>query len=394
MHNSVVSIVMSDIVPLRSRGTWQGLLNIIYAAGSISGAPLGGFLSDTIGWRWAFLFQVPPSILAFALVGTSRRIPAKVTGTPNPTSSTFRSNIKRVDFVGAFTLVTTIFFLLLGLERGGNISWTHDPLAISSLILFAFAAVGFYFVETRYASEPFAPKHIVANPALIAGYLLNFFAIASMMSLLFHVSLYLQAVKEYTPSQASLWFIPSVLASVGGSLGGGIIIQATGRYYILTILAHVVQLIGVVLIVLLTLPSGALGYSVPAMIIGLMLSSLGNGGGITTSLIAIIANAGPADQAVATAVSYLFRSVGAVVGVSLGSTIVQSALRTTLEAKLGLGGGDTEEVWTMSPDFRRKKIDLILHSLSAMFDNLSRTFTCYPQLLKSLSASHMPMPST
>ena len=38
---TVVSIMMSDIVPLRERGTWQGILNIIYAAGSGSGAPLG-----------------------------------------------------------------------------------------------------------------------------------------------------------------------------------------------------------------------------------------------------------------------------------------------------------------------------------------------------------------
>ena len=39
---TVVSIIMSDIVPLRERGLYQGLLNIIYATGSSTGAPLGG----------------------------------------------------------------------------------------------------------------------------------------------------------------------------------------------------------------------------------------------------------------------------------------------------------------------------------------------------------------
>lgn len=38
---TVVSIIMSDIVPLRERGTWQGLINIIYALGAGCGAPLG-----------------------------------------------------------------------------------------------------------------------------------------------------------------------------------------------------------------------------------------------------------------------------------------------------------------------------------------------------------------
>ena len=38
---TVVSILMSDIVPLRERGTWQGIINIIYATGAGCGAPLG-----------------------------------------------------------------------------------------------------------------------------------------------------------------------------------------------------------------------------------------------------------------------------------------------------------------------------------------------------------------
>ena len=38
---TVVSIMISDIVTLRERGVWQGIINIIYAAGAGAGAPLG-----------------------------------------------------------------------------------------------------------------------------------------------------------------------------------------------------------------------------------------------------------------------------------------------------------------------------------------------------------------
>jgi len=38
---TVVSILMSDIVTLRDRGVWQGIINIIYASGAGCGAPLG-----------------------------------------------------------------------------------------------------------------------------------------------------------------------------------------------------------------------------------------------------------------------------------------------------------------------------------------------------------------
>jgi hypothetical protein len=40
---TVVSIILSDIIPLRDRGLWQGVINITYATGSGIGAPLGNF---------------------------------------------------------------------------------------------------------------------------------------------------------------------------------------------------------------------------------------------------------------------------------------------------------------------------------------------------------------
>lgn len=47
--------IMSDIIPLRSRGLYQGLTNIIYGLGAVLGGPFGGLLNDTWGWRNAFL---------------------------------------------------------------------------------------------------------------------------------------------------------------------------------------------------------------------------------------------------------------------------------------------------------------------------------------------------
>lgn len=49
---AVVSILISDLVPLRDRGVWQGYINVIFVFGTSTGAPLGGFLADSIGWRW------------------------------------------------------------------------------------------------------------------------------------------------------------------------------------------------------------------------------------------------------------------------------------------------------------------------------------------------------
>jgi MFS family permease len=45
---TIVSIILSDVVTLRERGQWQGYINIFYALGASSGAPLGGKLSSYV----------------------------------------------------------------------------------------------------------------------------------------------------------------------------------------------------------------------------------------------------------------------------------------------------------------------------------------------------------
>ena len=37
----VVTVLLSDYIPLRERGTYQGYLNLIGALGSTSGGPIG-----------------------------------------------------------------------------------------------------------------------------------------------------------------------------------------------------------------------------------------------------------------------------------------------------------------------------------------------------------------
>ncbi|KIJ95956.1 hypothetical protein K443DRAFT_682649 [Laccaria amethystina LaAM-08-1] len=328
---TIVSIIMSDVVPLRSRGTWQGVLNIVWTTGTVVGASLGGLFADTIGWRWAFLIQVPIALIAIIAVSLALHLPKVESGG-------FKANLKRVDFLGAICLVSAVFFLLFGLDRGGNVSW-NDELTIYSMCAFFVAFVTFAFVEMEWASEPFAPKRIIVNRSLIASYLVNFFGIASGFTMIFYIALYFQAVQGRTASETGIWLLLSVGGSLTGSLCGGLIIQATGKYYLLTVAGYIVFFLGTTST---TLSSGVIITSSIGIALGLVFSSLGNGSGITTSLISLIANAGQADQAIATAVSYLFRSLGSVVGLSVGASLVQGTLRSSLQRKLS--GQDVDEI--------------------------------------------------
>src|SRR5271170_2518015 len=167
---TVVSILMSDIIPLKDRGVWQGIINIIYASGAGCGAPLGGLVSDSIGWRWAFLGQAPVCLIAFLSVVFVLKLPVQ-------DKKDWKTNLKRIDFLGAIVLVCAVFGMIFGLDRGSNVSWSlpisYAPLA-ASVVLFA----AFVFVEVKLAAEPFAPGHIIFERTLFACYMCNFFSFA------------------------------------------------------------------------------------------------------------------------------------------------------------------------------------------------------------------------
>lgn len=320
---TVVSILLSDTVPLRERGKWQGYVNIIYATGASTGAPLGGILADYIGWRWAFLVQAPLCLAAFVAVSFALHL-------PKTESSHWKAQLRRIDFLGAVILISAVFTLLLGLDRGSNVSWSSRTAIISlsvSLPLFLI----FLLVEMKLASEPFAPGHIIFHRSLVACYLCNFFSFSGWLAALFYLPLYFQAVDGVSATGAGLRLIPSILCGVSGSLAGGIYMQRTGRYFRLTAGAYAALALGMLAIFLC---SGAAVKSTPGMIAGMCVCGFGNGVGVTSTLIGLIANASREDQAIATACSYLFRSLGSVFGVAMSATVANSALRENLTARL------------------------------------------------------------
>ncbi|KAL3475155.1 major facilitator superfamily domain-containing protein [Aspergillus californicus] len=320
---TVVSILLSDIIPLRDRGVWQGIINIIYASGAGIGAPLGGILADYIGWRWAFIAQFPLCVLAFTAVSIMLDLPA-------PQDSHWKTKLRRIDFPGAIVLIGAVLGFLVGFDRGSNVSWTM-PLTVISLSISACLFVLFVVVEIYYAAEPFAPGHIIFDRAFFAAYGCNFFSFGGWLAGLFYLPLYFQAMDGVSATVAGTRLLPSILTGVSGSLFAGFMMKWTGKFYWLTVAGYTLLTIGLTIIYMF---SGGVTDSLVPIILGTICCSFGNGIGVTTTLISLISNATPEDQAVVTACSYLFRSLGSVIGLSLSSTVVQQVLRERLRYAL------------------------------------------------------------
>lgn len=214
--------------------------------------------------------------------------------------------------------------LLVGLDCGSNLGWSHT-LTIVALSLAPAVFAAFIYVEMRIATHPFAPGHVIFDKALFACYLANFFSIGAYTGILFFVPLFYQAVLGVSATVSGAYLVPATVAVVVASVGGGWVIKRTERYYWITVLSLGLALVSIVPLMVSVWFRSAVGE-----VIGVTLCAFGTSAVITTTLIALIANSAAEDMALVVASSYLFRSLGSSMGVSLSAAALQQVLRTQL----------------------------------------------------------------
>ncbi|KAL1649558.1 hypothetical protein SLS58_001615 [Diplodia intermedia] len=360
---TISTFVTTDLVPLRRRGLWQGFGNLSFGLGSGLGGVFGGWINDALSWRWAFLIQVPFIVASGLLVYLTVKIPVKEKN---------MSRIKRVDFLGSITLVTSLVLLLLALNSGGNIvPWTH-PLVLVSLPLFAAFLLAFIVVEDRVAMEPIIPVRLLLNRTVWTACLTNWFTTMAVFALLYYGPIYFQ-VLGLSATQAGVRLIPQSVGTAAGSVGVGLVTRATGRYW------YPNAAIEATLVLAVGLVAGTFDAATPAWppFVYFFLAGVGYGGVLTTTLLALISAVDHAHQAVVTSASYAFRSTGSTIGISVAGAVFQNVLKRELWARFAGREGAAEvigrirdsvgAVQGLSPEWKRDALEAYMRALTAVW---------------------------
>ncbi|OLN84920.1 Multidrug resistance protein fnx1 [Colletotrichum chlorophyti] len=318
---SISTFLASDLIPLRKRGVYQGIGNIAYGSGAMLGGIFGGLINDHTAWGWrlAFLVQVPPVLLSAVLVAVLVKVPPKASD---------KSYLARIDFFGVFLTISFLVLLLLGLNAGGNlVPWVH-PLPLTTIPLSVVAFVGFLVWESR-VKQPIIPVRLLYNRTILAACLTNLLCTMVMMMAIFYVPLYLQ-VNGLSATEAGLRILTSPLGVSVTSIAAGYIMKKTGKYVIPGICALVLFNVGVIILT-------QFDASTPAWINYIVFFLIGGGYGamLTITLLGCIAAVDHSQQAVVTSATYLARSLGGTVGITIGSAVYQNVLRNKLWERFG-----------------------------------------------------------
>ncbi|CAK5263941.1 unnamed protein product [Mycena citricolor] len=324
----VGSVIVSDVVPLKSRGLYQGFTNLLFGLGAGVGGPLGGWLGDTIGWRAAFLCQAPVLVTGSALLFVKVREPESVTFAGS--SSTLAEKLKRIDYAGTFALLFTLLSFLVGLnyKTTGGHNWT-DVRVWSCLTASAMLLVAFLVIEFKFAAEPVLPISMLKlrTPGFVA--LNNFLVAVLTFSMIYSIPLYFTAAFLRTSTNAGAHLISNSVGISVGSLSAGWYMRRTGRYWKL-------QLVSGLSVALAATTVALWNDRTPEWFMLVTLAPFGYGYAtmLTTTLLALIASVPRDDIPMATSLSYLFRTTGQVLGVSLSAAVTQTLLAHQLRARI------------------------------------------------------------
>jgi MFS family permease len=142
----------------------------MFGAGAGLGGPLGGYISDNVGWRTAFYFQVPLLIAAGVLA--SIHININLLEAEAPLS--IRQRLAKIDWLGSLTLIIFVGSLLLGLSLKAteDLPW-KDPRVWGLLIVSVVTLSAFVFAEAKVSPHPVMPMRLLMSRTPLAVALTN-----------------------------------------------------------------------------------------------------------------------------------------------------------------------------------------------------------------------------
>lgn len=196
--------VLMNIKSKERQGSAIALWGVAVMAGPVLGPVLGGWLTQTYGWRYVFYINVPIGVLAFI-------------GMMTFLSDTARNAVAKLDWFGFATLSVAIAAMQVLLDRGEELDWFGSSEIVIEAILAA-SAFYLFLVHTFTSEEPFVRPSLFRDRNFSAG--LIFIAI---IGLTYYASLalqppYLQNLMNYPIVTAGLVLGPRGIGTMAAMM--------------------------------------------------------------------------------------------------------------------------------------------------------------------------------
>jgi EmrB/QacA subfamily drug resistance transporter len=299
--------IIGDVVSPRDRGRYLGLFGAMFGVATVIGPLIGGLCVTYLSWRWVFYVNLPFGVLALIVTG------AVLPGALSRVHHT-------IDYLGSLLLSGAATVLILFASLGG-ISWPWGSgqsvgLAVGGVVL----TLLFLLAEHR-AKEPVIPLRLFRLRVFQASSFLGFVIGFAMFGALAFLPLFLQNVKNVSPTLSGLRLFPLMLGLFGASILSGRLVTRWGRYKVFPVVGTAFMTLGLYLMSLI-------GVHTSAVVMAAYMFVFGIGLGLSQQvLIVAVQNAvSYEDLGVATSGATFFRMIGGSFGTAVFGAIYANVL--------------------------------------------------------------------
>jgi len=192
--------MLYETFPREEQGAAQALFGIGVISGPALGPVLGGYLTDTLGWRWIFFINLPVGILAVLMALTFLPEDKK----PNA----------RVDWLGIGLLAVGLGCLQTMLEEGQQYDWFSSQF-ITTMAIGSVAALGCFLWWELVVDHPAVDLRVLRYRSVAAGSTYSMVLGMGLFGIMFAVPIFVQNYLHFSAFQSGLLLLPGALAAAG-----------------------------------------------------------------------------------------------------------------------------------------------------------------------------------
>lgn len=204
--------LMYRAFPPQQRGLAMGLYQSSNLVGPLIAPLVGGWLVETLGWRWVFYANIPINLIALLLI--MMVMPRDLDGERHEKALT-------VDFIGLGAMSLGLSTLVWAVNNGTEWGWDSNYI----LSLFSIAAVSLVvlvFAELK-SKQPVFEVRVFQNLSFTLSFLARLLNTAIFQSTNFIFGIFLQRELRFSPLQAGQRLVPMALTSGMGALSFGML---------------------------------------------------------------------------------------------------------------------------------------------------------------------------
>jgi EmrB/QacA subfamily drug resistance transporter len=313
---AALSIVTTTFREGTERNKALGIWGAVAGSGGAAGVLLGGILTDSLGWEWVFFVNTPIALfaafLAPRLIDESRE----------------EVRVRHFDTAGAVTVTAGLSLLVYTMIDATNAGWGSTQ-TIVLLIVSAALLAAFVLIELR-SQAPLVPFRIFKLPNITGANVTGLLIGASLFSMFFFVSLYMQQVLQYSPLKSGFSYLPLAVTII---VSAGVASQLVTKLGFKPVLVSGMGLIAIGLLLFSRVPvDGSFATDVlPASIV----AAAGLGFSFVPVTIAAVSGVRDSDAGLASGLINTSQQIGGALGLAILSTIAISRTDDVMTAAHG-----------------------------------------------------------